>query len=60
MNQNLLAGLAFIVGGLYLSATGFLPPVAAAVLHSVSSLVILFNSARLVRSGEELESVPAS
>lgn len=55
MNQNLLVGLLFIVGGLYLSAIGFLPPVAAAVLHSVSSLVILFNSARLVRSGEELD-----
>ena len=58
MTQNLSIGLFFIVGGLYLSATGYLPPVAAAVIHSVSSLVILFNSARLVRSGEELETIP--
>ncbi len=59
MTQNLFIGLVFIVGGLYLSATGFLPPVAAAVIHTVSSMVVLFNSARLVRSGEELETLPA-
>ena len=30
-------------------------PIAAAVLHSVGTLVIIFNSARLVRSGEAIE-----
>lgn len=59
MTQNLFIGLVFIVGGLYLSATGFLPPVAAAVIHTLSSMVVLFNSARLVRSGEELETISA-
>jgi hypothetical protein len=27
----------------------------AAVLHNVGSLIVIFNSARLVRKGEELE-----
>jgi Cd2+/Zn2+-exporting ATPase len=49
MNQNLSAGLLFIVGGLYLSAMGILSPVVAAVIHTMSSLFIIFNSARLIR-----------
>jgi|GEM_PF-2907489 len=34
--------------------------VVAAVLHSASSLIIIFNSARLVRAGEELQSSDTS
>jgi cation transport ATPase len=34
--------------------------VVAAVLHSTSSLIIIFNSARLVRAGEELQSSDAA
>lgn len=49
MNQNLAAGLLFIVGGLYLSAMGVLSPVVAAIIHTMSSLFIIFNSARLIR-----------
>jgi len=60
MNQNLLVGLVFILGGLYFSTIGVVSPVVAAVLHSVGSLVIIFNSARLVRAGEHLESLPPS
>ena len=56
MNQNLALGLGFILLGLYFSTIGIVTPVVAAVLHSVSSLVIIFNSARLVRAGEELQS----
>jgi len=55
MNQNLLLGLAFIFGGLYLSTIGLITPVIAALLHSAGTLGILFNSARLVRAGEYLE-----
>ena len=55
MNQNLMIGLLVILGGLYLSTIGLLTPVLAAMLHSVGTLVIIFNSARLVRAGEELE-----
>ncbi len=58
MNQNLLLGLLVILGGLYLSTVGVLTPIAAAVLHSIGSLAVVFNSARLVRSGEELERTP--
>jgi len=53
INQNLLLGFIFIVGGISLSVFGMLPPIIAAVLHTVSPVIILFNSARLVRVGEE-------
>ncbi len=49
INQNLAAGLLFIIAGLYLSAMGALPPIAAAIIHSMSSVFIIFNSARLVK-----------
>ena len=55
MNQNLAIGLAFIVLGLYFSTLGYINAVVAALLHSLGSLLILFNSARLVRAGEELQ-----
>jgi Cd2+/Zn2+-exporting ATPase len=53
MYQNLALGLLFIVAGIGFSVFGYLPPVAAAVLHTLSTLVVIFNSARLVRTGEE-------
>jgi Cd2+/Zn2+-exporting ATPase len=55
VNGNLVVGLMFILGGLILAGMGYLNPIVAALLHNVSSLVVVFNSARLVRSGEELE-----
>ena len=51
--QNLGFGVLFIIVGIFLSSRGWLPTIAAAVLHLLSSLVIVFNSARLVRFGEE-------
>ena len=56
MNQNLAIGLGFILTGVYLATLGHITPVGAALLHSVSSLLVIFNSARLVRSGEEMQS----
>jgi Zn2+/Cd2+-exporting ATPase len=53
--QNLFVGLLFIVGGLFLSGLGMLNPIVAAILHNAGSLIVVFNSARLVRSGEDLE-----
>jgi len=50
--QNLLAGLVFIVGGLYLSGAGWLSPIVAVLLHNAGSLLVVFNSARLIRFGE--------
>jgi Cd2+/Zn2+-exporting ATPase len=53
--QNLLFGVLFIVTLLALGAMGRLPAIWAAFLHMVSSAVVIFNSARLVRFGEEIE-----
>src|SRR6185436_4003457 len=55
INQNFLFGVAFIIGGLTLAAFGKINPIVAAVLHNAGSLIVVFNSARLVRKGEELE-----
>lgn len=55
INQNLLFGIVFIILGVSASAAGWLPLIYAAVLHFSGSLVVIFNSARLVRFGEELE-----
>ncbi len=53
MYQNLFLGMLFIIGGISLSVFGYLRPVGAAVLHACSTLIILFNSARLIRSEED-------
>ena len=55
INQNFLLGILFVIGGLILAALKFIDPIVAAVLHVVGSLLVVFNSARLVRQGEELE-----
>jgi Cd2+/Zn2+-exporting ATPase len=55
INQNFLFGVFFIVGGLAAASFGYLNPIIAAILHNVGSLFVVFNSARLVRQGEELE-----
>jgi hypothetical protein len=34
---------------------GYLNPIIAAMMHNAGSLFVVFNSARLVRQGEELE-----
>ncbi|MSU19945.1 MAG: cation-translocating P-type ATPase [Pedosphaera sp.] len=55
INQNFLVGVFFIVGGLVAAAFGYIHPIVAAILHNVGSLIVVFNSARLVRYGEDLE-----
>ena len=55
INQNFLFGVAFIIGGLTLAAFGKINPIVAALMHNAGSLIVIFNSARLVRQGEELE-----
>jgi Cd2+/Zn2+-exporting ATPase len=55
INQNFAFGIFFIIAGLSASAFGFIGPVTAAVLHVVGTFIVIFNSARLVRKGEELE-----
>tara|TARA_Y100000589_G_scaffold94872_1_gene89588 strand:+ start:3255 stop:5264 length:2010 start_codon:yes stop_codon:yes gene_type:complete len=62
INQNFLFGILFVIGGFVLAAMAFITPILAAVLHVAGSLMVVFNSFRLVRSGEELEPIqqPAS
>lgn len=52
--QNLIFGVLFITVGLTLSGFGLLTPVVGAIFHNIGAFVIIFNSARLVRFGEEL------
>lgn len=55
INQNFLFGVFFIIGGLTTAAFGYLNPIVAAILHNAGSLLVVFNSGRLVREGEALE-----
>ena len=48
--QNLGVGVLFILGGFALSGLGLLNPIVATILHNAGSLIVVFNSARLVRS----------
>ncbi len=54
VHQNLLFGVGFIVLLEVLGAMGWVKPILGAVLHFAAAVVVIFNSARLVRFGEEL------
>lgn len=55
IHQNIAVGGLFILGGLTLSGLGMLAPILAAIVHNAGSLIVVFNSARLIRKGEELD-----
>jgi Cd2+/Zn2+-exporting ATPase len=55
INQNFLFGVLFVIAGLVLGALKYINPVVAAIMHVAGSLIVVFNSFRLVRQGEELE-----
>ena len=57
IHQNVAFGLLFVLCGIVLSVFGWMGPIAAAMLHTLSTLVIIFNSARLLRAGEEITSM---
>lgn len=57
INQNFLFGTLFIVFGLTFASWGYINPILAALLHNAGSLIVVFNSARLVRQGEELDGI---
>ena len=59
IRQNMIIGGLFIVVFMSLAGAGYVSPVTAAFLHIVSGLIVIFNSARLVRSGEEIEQAEA-
>jgi len=54
IHQNLLFGVVFIVGFEILAGLGRIAPIWGALLHVVGATFVIFNSARLVRYGEEL------
>ncbi len=54
VNQNLLFSVLFVVLGLVAAGMGWLTPIFAAILHNVGSLIVIFNSAKIVRFGEEM------
>jgi Cd2+/Zn2+-exporting ATPase len=58
INQNLCFGIIFIILGVAAAAAAWLPAIYAAVLHFAGSLIVVFNSARLVRFGEDLSHEP--
>ncbi len=51
--QNLVFGVLFVVVMMTLGAFNIVSPITAAIAHALSSFVVVFNSARLVRLGEE-------
>jgi Cd2+/Zn2+-exporting ATPase len=55
INQNFLLGVLFVIGGLVLAAMKYINPIVAALMHVLGSLLVVFNSFRLIRHGEELE-----
>jgi Cd2+/Zn2+-exporting ATPase len=55
INQNFTFGVCFVIVGLSASVFGLIGPITAAILHVIGTLIVIFNSARLVRKGEELE-----
>lgn len=57
--QNLIFGVCFIIVGEVLSISKVLPPIVAALMHTISSAIVVFNSARMVRYGEHIQSFVA-
>ena len=55
VRQNLAFAMIYIIALLALGALGYIHPIVAVLLHLASSLVVIFNSARLVREGEDIE-----
>ncbi|MEM6333588.1 MAG: cation-translocating P-type ATPase [Planctomycetota bacterium] len=54
IRQNITFVVLYIVTMVALLGLGFVTPLIAAIAHGVSSIVVVFNSARLIRQGEDL------
>jgi len=54
IRQNLILVGVYILLMLVLLAAGVLNPLVAAVAHGVLDLIVIFNSARLIREGEDV------
>ncbi len=57
--QNILFGVVFIVVMMVLAVWGVLTPVIAAISHTVATAIVIFNSARLIRFGDETAAASA-
>ncbi|NJL32004.1 MAG: hypothetical protein HC898_10440 [Phycisphaerales bacterium] len=57
IRQNIIGVMFYIAGMLTLLAWGYITPLVAAIAHGLSSIVVVFNSARLVRQGESLDEI---
>lgn len=53
--QNLIGTLIYVLIMLGLLTVDLITPLLAAIFHGISSIIVIFNSARLVREGELLE-----
>lgn len=54
IRQNLIGTLIYILLMVALLLAGYMEPWIAAIGHGISSIVVIFNSARLVREGEDI------
>ncbi|MEM6551668.1 MAG: cation-translocating P-type ATPase [Planctomycetota bacterium] len=54
IRQNIVFVMCYILTMIALLTAGFITPLLAAVAHGVSSIVVVFNSARLIRQGEDV------
>ncbi|MEM9345905.1 MAG: cation-translocating P-type ATPase [Planctomycetota bacterium] len=54
IRQNITFVMAYILAMVVLLSIGLVTPIVAALAHGVSSIVVVCNSARLIRQGEDL------
>ncbi len=54
IRQNITFVMFYILTMIVLLGLGYITPLVAALAHGVSSIVVVFNSARLIRQGENL------
>jgi Cd2+/Zn2+-exporting ATPase len=57
IHQNLIFGVIMIVIFEICGGLGYIRPITGAVLHMVAATFVIFNSARLVRFGEEMHRI---
>jgi Cd2+/Zn2+-exporting ATPase len=55
VRQNIVFVMLYVAVMLTLLGLGYVTPLIAAIAHGLSSIVVVFNSARLIRQGEDLE-----
>ena len=54
IRQNIVFVMLYIITMLTLLGFGYVTPLIAAIAHGFSSIVVVFNSARLIREGEDV------